>query len=92
MQKRLSRKKPPSDISQLAAYIVEKATGESTTKKPEDKPIEAKAIISKFMAEMGRKGGRVGGKRRLVTMTPEERSKIASKAAKARWDKKRKKA
>jgi hypothetical protein len=37
------------------------------------------------MAEMGRRGGQIGGKRRLVTMTEKERSDIASAAAKARW-------
>jgi hypothetical protein len=38
------------------------------------------------MAEMGRQGGRVGGKRRLVTMTAKKRSEVAMKAAKARWN------
>jgi len=41
------------------------------------------------MAEMGRKGGKKGGKRRLVTMTPEQRSHVALKAAQARWSKKK---
>jgi hypothetical protein len=36
---------------------------------------------------MGRKGGAIGGKRRLVTMTKEQRRKVAAKAAKARWKK-----
>ena len=39
------------------------------------------------MSEMGRKGGKIGGKRRLKTMTKAERSKIATNAAKARWKK-----
>ena len=47
----------------------------------EPTPIE----LSRVMAALGRKGGRVGGKRRLETMTPERRKEIASKAAKARW-------
>ena len=42
------------------------------------------------MRTMGAKGGRVGGKRRLETMTPEQRSKSAKKAAKARWAKAKK--
>jgi hypothetical protein len=46
--------------------------------------------ISRVMSAMGRKGGRIGGKRRLVTMTPEERHKVAIKAAKTRWAKHRK--
>jgi hypothetical protein len=36
--------------------------------------------------------GRLGGKARIAGMTPEEISKAASKAGKARWDKARKKA
>jgi hypothetical protein len=41
------------------------------------------------MAAMGRKGGHVGGKRRLVTMTAAQRKKAATKAARARWGKKK---
>jgi hypothetical protein len=44
-------------------------------------------LISQVMSEMGRKGGKIGGKRRLVTMTDERRSQVASDAAKARWAK-----
>ncbi|HZL56614.1 MAG TPA: hypothetical protein VFC21_06025 [Bryobacteraceae bacterium] len=40
-----------------------------------------KKTISDVMREMGRKGGKKGGKRRMETMTPEERSTIAKKAA-----------
>jgi len=46
-----------------------------------------KKQTSSYMTEIGRKGGKIGGKRRLVTMSPEERSRIASLAAKARWKK-----
>ncbi len=35
------------------------------------------------MSEMGRKGGKIGGKRSLETMTPEERRARAKKAAAA---------
>jgi len=41
--------------------------------------------ILEYMSAIGRKGGQIGGKRRLKTMTKAERSKIAAKAAKARW-------
>jgi hypothetical protein len=37
---------------------------------------------------MGSKGGKIGGKRRMITMTPEQRSQVASDAARARWAKK----
>jgi hypothetical protein len=46
-----------------------------------------RSFLSRIMSEMGRRGGKIGGKRRLVTMTAEERSQIALKAAKARWSK-----
>ena len=42
------------------------------------------------MREMGAKGGKIGGKRRLETMTDEQRTRSARKAAKARWAKTKK--
>ena len=41
------------------------------------------------MAMIGSKGGKIGGTKRAANMTPEERSKSASDAAKARWSKHR---
>jgi hypothetical protein len=41
------------------------------------------------MREMGRNGGRIGGQRRLVTMSDERRKQIASEAAKARREEER---
>jgi hypothetical protein len=37
------------------------------------------------MAAIGRKGGKIGGKRRMVTMSAKKRSELARKAAAARW-------
>ncbi len=42
-----------------------------------------------WFKEQGRRGGRIGGKRRLKTMTKAQRSALARKAANARWSKKR---
>jgi len=39
------------------------------------------------MSKMGIKGGRIGGKRRLIKMTAEQRREVASHAATARWKK-----
>ena len=39
--------------------------------------------------ELGKLGGKKGGKARAEKLSPERRKEIASKAAKARWDKKR---
>ena len=38
-------------------------------------------LVSQVMREMGRKGGKIGGKRSLETMTQEERSARAKKAS-----------
>jgi hypothetical protein len=46
-----------------------------------------KKLISEVMKAMGRKGGKIGGKRSLETMTPEERSARAKKAATAAAEK-----
>lgn len=44
-------------------------------------------IVQQVMRQMGAKGGKIGGKRRLETMTDEQRRRSARKAAKARWAK-----
>ena len=78
MPKRISKKL--RDPNQIAAAL--------TALSVEDTPRDP-ALLSEIMAEMGRKGGRIGGKRRLKTTTPEARGSSASKAAQARWAKKR---
>jgi hypothetical protein len=44
-------------------------------------------VVQQVMREMGSKGGKIGGKRRMETMTDEQRRRSARKAAKARWSK-----
>jgi hypothetical protein len=44
---------------------------------------EKRALLAEIMSELGRKGGKIGGKRSLETMTAEERSARAKKAATA---------
>lgn len=73
MPKRSSKKKRPRDVSQLAKTIVDEATSEE----PEEQE------SSKVTA--GRKGGQKGGKARAASLTKEQRSEIAKKAAQARW-------
>ena len=70
MDKKPSR---PRDANQLAKLIADIATGEA-----EDIPPPAKS-------EGQAKGGRIGGRVRAERLTPQERSEIAAKAAKARW-------
>ena len=71
----------PKDVNQLAHHLVGISTGTGIY-----------ASLSEYMSVMGRKGGKKGGKRRLETMTQEERTKVARKAALTRWKKKRQKA
>ena len=86
MPKRISRPKRPTDLNQLAYQLVQESTQEA-----EPAPPISKSDISRVMAEMGRKGGKIGGKRRLKTMTSEERKEVARQGAKARWGKKKRK-
>jgi hypothetical protein len=58
-----------------------------------DLPIEpepeqpARSIRSQILSELGRAGGKIGGKARAAAMTPEQRRRSARKAARARWAK-----
>jgi len=86
MPKRLSNR--PTDINQDAFQMVRRSTG--TENRETQPPKVSQSDISRVMAAMGRKGGKIGGKRRLTTMTPEQRREVALKAAKTRWAKHRK--
>lgn len=70
----MTKPKRPRDPNELAKLIVDIATGEK-----EDAPTPPPAPEGQV------RGGKIGGKVRAERLTPEERSAIASKAAKARW-------
>ena len=78
------RNSKDEDFATIARRVVEEATGEPLTS---DRTVPPS--VSKVMAKLGRKGGQIGGKRRLETMTPEQRSQVALKAAQVRWAKKK---
>ena len=46
-----------------------------------------KTTVSKYLAEIGRKGGKASGKARMEKLTPEQRAAVARTAAAARWAK-----
>ena len=73
--------KRPRDVNQLAKAITDEATGQTppAAGKPADAQKNAAAV------ELGRRGGKVGGKARAAKLTPEQRSGIAKKAAAKRW-------
>jgi hypothetical protein len=80
--------KRPRDPNQLAKWIVDRSTSE--VEGPEAVTVQTPVdplILSAYMSSIGRKGGQIGGKRRLKTMTKAARSKVAAKAARARWKK-----
>jgi hypothetical protein len=46
---------------------------------------KTRAIFRQAMREIGREGGKIGGKRSLETMTPEERTARAGTYTKCEW-------
>lgn len=73
-------RKRPADINELAKQLVGEATGET-------EPVDPDAGKDPAAVALGRKGGLKGGKARAASMTPEQRSEAAKKAAAARWSK-----
>lgn len=79
-----SKQPLPKDPNKLAHEIVRLSTEE-----PEEQPTEQSAI-SKYLSEIGRKGGLKGGKVRAETLSAKRRKEIAKNAAETRWKKKKK--
>lgn len=71
----MTKSKNPHDTNQLAKFVVDIATGNQ--EKPKEKDPNAVAL--------GRKGGLKGGKARANSLSAEQRSEIAKKAAETRW-------
>jgi len=84
MPKRSSKGRP--DVVQNAKRVFDQVIEESESSVSLT-VISNPSLLSEVMRAMGRKGGKIGGKRRLVTMTDERRREVASGAAKARWAK-----
>jgi hypothetical protein len=68
----------PRDPNQNAKAVVDFATRQ---REPEAAPRPKNPAA----VELGRMGGKIGGKRRAAKMTPQQRSDSARKAALARW-------
>jgi hypothetical protein len=85
-----SKPKRPRDANQLARAIVDLATGQEpvgAAPDPASEPETPSESLRRAAAELGRRGGLKGGKRRAAVLTPEQRAEIAKKAAAARWGK-----
>jgi len=74
------RLKRPRDPIQLGKLIVDIATGQVEDQAADD-PRDPKAV------ERGKLGGGKGGPARADALSKEQRSRIARRAAKARWSK-----
>lgn len=82
MSKPVRKKRtPPKDVNQWAQYLVEQSTAEPETPVP--------AGLSAYMSAIGRKGGAIGGKRRMASMLDADKGALGLKAATARWNKER---
>jgi hypothetical protein len=66
------------DVAQNARRVVLESVGETET-------TVSISLVSRVMAAMGRKGGKIGGKRRMEMLRPEERSEMGRLAAQKRW-------
>ena len=78
---RAKRSSKPTDLNKRAAAIVAQSADPDDTG---DDPYEGK---NRAAVELGRRGALKGGKARAAKLTPEERSEISRKAARARWEK-----
>lgn len=77
----------PRDTNQLAAEIVELATGQPV--EPEPDPNANKPAKNSNAVALGRLGGLKGGIARKIKLPQARRSEIARKAVQARWKKHR---
>ncbi len=72
--------KRPTDVNQLAKFIVDQATSDVPPAPTEDE----RKIAARML---GRLGGLKGGPARKAALSKTRRSEIAQKAAEARWKK-----
>jgi hypothetical protein len=70
------RSRKPADLNRLATAIVADTTDEDRD------PYEGKNPAA---VELGRLGGKKGGKARAAKLTSDQRSQIAKRAAAIRW-------
>jgi len=75
-------KKRPRDPNELAYQVMLESTGQSKKYEPPAEPPKNPAAVA-----LGRLGGLKGGHARAAKLSKRQRSKIAEKAAKARWGK-----
>ena len=85
MAKPPSKNKRPRNVNQLAKASVNEAAGNAV-----EQPPSADEANNPAAAALWRLDGEKGGKARAQKLSREDRSRIAAKAAAARWEKHRK--
>ncbi|HEY4086986.1 MAG TPA: hypothetical protein VGM43_13655 [Bryobacteraceae bacterium] len=78
----------PKDPNEVAHRVFLESIGEvpkTDPSAPPAKPVDP--TKNPHAVALGRLGGLKGGTARAAALTPRRRSKIATKAARARWDK-----
>jgi isopropylmalate/homocitrate/citramalate synthase len=81
----MARKKRDSDFAVTAFRVVDQVIKNTETIEIETVQIEGK---NPHAVALGKLGGSKGGKIRAERLTPEQRTGIAQKAARKRWEKK----
>jgi hypothetical protein len=76
-------RKRPRDLNSLAKMIVDEATT------PQERSPDPDTGKDPAAVSLGRRGGLKGGRARADSLTSEQRSAIARKAAEARWGRKK---
>ena len=79
------RKKKDHDFAVTAFRVVAEATEEDSTEEVQIFNAQTSEGKNPAAVALGRLGGKKGGKARAAKLTPEQRSEIARKAARARW-------
>ena len=74
--------KRPRDVNSLAARLVAESVGDEPVTPP---PADDIGDKNPAAVALGRLGGQKGAKARAEKLTAEQRSEIATNAAKARW-------
>jgi len=79
-------KKTRKDVLEIAREVVEKAIGENLNGQPLEQPPEKLDTRNPAAVALSKLGASKGGKARAEKLTPRQRSAIAQKAARIRWE------
>ena len=82
-----NRRKKIEDTNEIAHRVVRKATGDAVEVAGSEAQLESRPK-NPAAVELGRRGGRVGGRKRAQNLTKEQLSEIGRLGAQARWKKK----